>query len=298
MPEAFAPPLEPGRTRRNDLLKIIALASMLIDHIGAVFFPDQLLWRTVGRLAFPIFCWQLAEGYVHTSSRTRYGARIFLFGCIAQVPYMYLNPENVMTPLHINILFQLFTGVLLMGAADRVSRALAGWRQQPLVSALGTLLWGTAALGLIFAPDLANAWEPGFRFSYGTYGQLMMLMFYAFRGRGLALGIAWAALSVFHAVQVGILWQTGFLGGAEGLRELLGYWMNGSTLKDTLLWTLNSLPAFSDVYFQARSLAALPLILLLENHGGRLRLNRWVAYWFYPVHMALLVSLRWLMLRG
>lgn len=297
MSEAFTPPLEPAKTRRNDLLKLIALLTMLIDHIGAVFFPEQLLWRTIGRIAFPIFCWQLAEGYVHTSSRIRYSARIFFFGCLAQVPYMFLNPENTLEPLHINIMFQLFSGVLLMAAADGLGRSLKRWREQPFAATAAAVLWGAALCFLIAAPDLANAWNPDFRFSYGTYGQLLMLMFYGLRGRPAATAAAWCALSVLHAVESSFLWAVDDT-GLEGIRSLLSLWSSGSALIGTLNWSLGSLLPLSDVYFQARSLMALPLIVLLENRGGRIRLSRWFAYWFYPVHLGLIVALHTFLLKG
>ena len=44
-------------------LKLLAMAAMLADHIGYLFFPQALWMRCVGRLAFPIFAFQVAEGW-------------------------------------------------------------------------------------------------------------------------------------------------------------------------------------------------------------------------------------------
>ena len=52
-------------------LKILAMISMLIDHTGMVLFPQMQGLRVLGRLAFPLYCFLLAEGAVHTSNSKR-----------------------------------------------------------------------------------------------------------------------------------------------------------------------------------------------------------------------------------
>lgn len=299
MTDRLPPPLESSPTHRNDTLKIIALVTMLIDHIGAIYFPEQLLWRTIGRLAFPIFSWQLVEGFIHTSSRLRYAYRIFLFACISQAPYMFLNPEIAMHPLHINIMFQLFSGILLLAAVEAAGSALSKVRDKPLPHLILSFFWMAVSLILIVAPDLLNAWDPEFRFSYGTYGQLMFLIFYGFRSSPAGLTLAYLAMSLFHAVEMSALWDiNSSLTGWAGMVSLVGFWADPEAVRSTALWTLHELPMLGSVYFQARSTATLPLIWFFENRPGRLRLNRWVAYWFYPVHIAVLVSVKWMLMQG
>lgn len=68
----------------NNQLKIIALVTMTIDHIGAYLFP-QIQWlRIVGRLAFPIFAYMIAEGCRHTRSMGKYLGTMALFALVCQ----------------------------------------------------------------------------------------------------------------------------------------------------------------------------------------------------------------------
>jgi len=68
-------------------LKLLACGTMLIDHIGAVFFPYIRLLRIIGRLSFPIYCFLLAEGVHYTRSPLKYGLRLLLVALIAEFPF-------------------------------------------------------------------------------------------------------------------------------------------------------------------------------------------------------------------
>lgn len=68
-----------------NVLKIIALVTMTIDHIGLMIFPDYEWMRIVGRIAFPIFAFMIAEGCRYTRSRSRYLLQIALMGIGMQI---------------------------------------------------------------------------------------------------------------------------------------------------------------------------------------------------------------------
>lgn len=68
-------------------LKLIACLTMLTDHIGAVLLPRFLWLRSIGRLAFPIYCFLLAEGFHHTRSRKNYALRLFAFMLLSEIPF-------------------------------------------------------------------------------------------------------------------------------------------------------------------------------------------------------------------
>lgn len=95
----------PKRGLSQESLKLIACVSMLLDHIGASIVNDlfyaaanaggnaafllqlQELLRSVGRLAFPIYCFLLAEGSVHTRNPKRYALRLLIVAVLAELPY-------------------------------------------------------------------------------------------------------------------------------------------------------------------------------------------------------------------
>lgn len=74
----------------GNALKLIAALSMTIDHIGVVFFPDIAWLRLVGRLAFPIFAFMIAEGCKYTRNRLRYFFTIFSLAAVCQAVYWFV----------------------------------------------------------------------------------------------------------------------------------------------------------------------------------------------------------------
>lgn len=105
----------------NSTLKLIAIGTMFLDHIGAVllepymieyefdnwlFYLDIVL-RFIGRIAFPIFIFLLLEGYEHTSNRKRYGIQLLIFAFLSEIPFnlalngtiFYFGYQNVMFTL-------------------------------------------------------------------------------------------------------------------------------------------------------------------------------------------------------
>ena len=65
-----------GEILSGNALKILGALSMLADHVGLMFFPEVTALRIVGRLAYPIFAYMIAEGCAHTRNRRRYFLRI------------------------------------------------------------------------------------------------------------------------------------------------------------------------------------------------------------------------------
>ncbi|MFB0844092.1 TraX family protein [Paenibacillus oleatilyticus] len=69
-------------------MQLIAMITMLADHIGAVFFEDQEIWRVIGRIAFPIYAYGIVLGYRHTRDLKSYMKRLLILAVLSQAPYM------------------------------------------------------------------------------------------------------------------------------------------------------------------------------------------------------------------
>ena len=69
-------------------LKILAIICMTIDHIGVAFFPNEPLLRMIGRLAFPIFSYGIAEGCRYTRNKRRYFGGVFLCGAVCALAFL------------------------------------------------------------------------------------------------------------------------------------------------------------------------------------------------------------------
>lgn len=100
-------------------LKLIAAALMLIDHIGVLFFPNQLLWRYIGRASMPIFAYMIAEGAVYTRSKLKYVGKIAALALLCQIVY-YVTSRNT----YMSILVTFTLGLCAVFAWDYVKRAL------------------------------------------------------------------------------------------------------------------------------------------------------------------------------
>ena len=100
----------------TDFLKLIAVLSMTVDHVGAVFFPEYPVFRWIGRMAFPLFCYCMTVGLLYTHDIRRYLARLGVFALLSQ-PFWILafNADDFLgNLLNFNIFFTLFVSLLAM----------------------------------------------------------------------------------------------------------------------------------------------------------------------------------------
>lgn len=93
-------------------LKILAIVTMLIDHIGMIFFPNVMLFRIVGRVAFIIFAFLLVEGTQHTGNFEKYLLRLLLWAFLSEIPYDIARSGSYFYWEAQNIFWTLFIGVL------------------------------------------------------------------------------------------------------------------------------------------------------------------------------------------
>lgn len=165
-------------------LRVIALVCMLLYHLWAAIGPGDLWLTCVGRLAFPIFAFQLVEGYLHTASRKRYAMRLLLLALVSEIPFDLLLSNSAFYPLHQNPIFTLLLGLWAISALDRAkhSQGLGSTFRGLLVLTLASLL---AAVG--FA-------------DHGEKGVLTVVIFYLFRSFPGARLLQLVSMVLLHVV--------------------------------------------------------------------------------------------------
>lgn len=100
-------------------LKIIAIITMTIDHIGAIMYPNIDIFRIIGRVSFPIFAFLLVEGFNHTSNKLKYFLRLLFFAIITQPIYDYAFNNQ-----ELNILFTFSLSFLLLSSLDFIKKII------------------------------------------------------------------------------------------------------------------------------------------------------------------------------
>ena len=151
-------------------LRLLALTLMLVDHVGRTMYPEQVWMVCLGRLAFPIFAFQTAEGYRHTRNFRRYCLRLAVFTLVSEVPFNLMAGGALLYPGHQNVMFTMLLGLLCCRAWDSRN-------------------WGQLALWLLASmlgfPD------------YGMLGVATVLVFHIFREDLLTLALLFACIHCF-----------------------------------------------------------------------------------------------------
>lgn len=201
------------RILNGSYLKLIAVIAMLIDHAALIFAFSAgalhrplfgtsytLYWamRQIGRLAFPLFCFLLAEGFVHTKNRLKYGLSLLIFAVISEIPFDLMLSGGFLDFRHQNVYFTLLIGFLLLWLLDSSCK---NWLKIAI----------TVAAVLVV---------PYCYVDYGRSGVLLILLMYALREQKLVRAVlslpllsggyaAWLAL-----VPIGLYnGQRGFVSG-------------------------------------------------------------------------------------
>ncbi len=107
-----------------DHIKLIALIFMVIDHIGMIFFPvDDVPWRILGRISFPLFAFMIAEGCIYTRHKLKRWLLITAIGVIIDVTLKHVD-HIFITPNYLNIMLVFSTSVLLIYCLDYIKRSI------------------------------------------------------------------------------------------------------------------------------------------------------------------------------
>ncbi len=99
-------------------LKMIALGCMVADHIGFVFFPQNIVLRLIGRLSFPIFAFLIAQGFKHTKDVRKYLIRLAVFAVASEIPFDLVVSGKLYSAQQQNIFFTLLLGLMALMLYD------------------------------------------------------------------------------------------------------------------------------------------------------------------------------------
>ncbi|MGB3495533.1 MAG: TraX family protein [Elainellaceae cyanobacterium] len=191
--------------------KLLAALLMVIDHVGYVFFPDDSLWRVLGRLSFPLFAWLLVQGERYTRNILRYLRRLLILAVITQPFYMALFEVR-----QFNVLVTLAIGLSMIRLARKYSalRYLV-WAVGVAIAFIVPMDAGTYGLGVIL---LMGMWQP-------SMNKLQTLRWWSF---WLALhGLYVIALDFSNPIQLWAAVTPLILYAANGQRGIRGRWFYG-----------------------------------------------------------------------
>lgn len=236
-----------------DALKVIAMVTMLIDHTGAVLFPETLWLRLIGRVSYPIFVWLLVMGFTHTSNLKKYMLRMGIFALLSEVPFD-LAFSGRLTVRTQNIYFTLLLSLFLLTAMKAVLDRPDGPDAR---------LRGLAVAGLMIATSVISEL---LGFDYGCMGPVLAAMFYLHvrtKKPGLPAGF--------------------FLFCLADLADPL---LNGRDLMNPNVWS----STFDAIVTEAFGAVALPFISRC-NGVRKWKRGKNFFYLFYPLHLLLLYAI-------
>lgn len=171
------------------VLKIIAFISMFCDHFGDAFVGHLSFFNLIGRIAFPIFAFQISQAYIHTKNLKKYMLRLIIFAIISQIPfYLFVDKFILASTPGLNIFFTLLLGLVCIMTYDYFSKRkntelnfkFLGLELKKYVGLI--LVFFIAILGEILNVD------------YGLWGVLVIFTFYLFRENKLAMIISYITL--------------------------------------------------------------------------------------------------------
>ncbi len=198
-------------------LKIIAIVTMTIDHAGIAFgltynstfgghflsgtlsLERYELLRSIGRIAFPIFCYLIVEGLFHTRNVIKYCIRLFVFALASQVPFsllLYGKPYVINGGL--NVYFTLFLGLVTITVLDFSVKQYKSEEIPTIFTFVPPII---LAFGTMYIAEFL-------RTDYDSVGIMFILLFYIFRKHPilLCLGLYAVIYNFSNDMELYALW--------------------------------------------------------------------------------------------
>lgn len=234
-------------------LKIIALITMFIDHSGYAIMGHFSFFNYIGRVAFPIFAFQISEGYKHTKNLKKYFLRLGLFALVSQIPFSLFSLKYHGNPFVLNVFFTLFLGLLAIYLYDYVVKIFEN-NKIKAENKNNSFIYFGKTLGIIMALLIAYVAEI-INSDYGFWGVLVVFVFYIFNSKKLLTTIAFFALCAIKYIPQFI---------ASG---------------------------YNYIYIILALCTFLPILFIDLYNGKQGPKIKYLLYIFYPVHLLILALL-------
>lgn len=308
-------------------LKIIAMVTMFIDHFAAIFIDNVLAalvpgnagspayeqymtehpriallgllmgaMRLIGRCGFPLFAFLLTEGFEHTRSRLKYALNLAVFALISEIPFNLGFYSRVFAPFYQNVFLTLLLGLLCLVCIEYLSK-------KKLLKAAEPFFYLSAAIFGIFTAYMA--------FKSENVRHFVTLSPKMFQFACLALAVVFALAAFFAGGRISRESMWTFVGNvcpimlfaytADQLKTDYGSW-GVVTIAVMYIFRKNRKTAFvlgcltlTLMYF-IEAAAFFMLFPIAKYNGERgMKINKYVFYVFYPVHIGLLYILTYLL---
>lgn len=184
------------RILSGNQLKILALIAMTCDHVGKQILPQYLILQVIGRLAFPIFAYMIAEGCRYTKNRKKYLLTMAALACLCQVVYGF-----AMSSLYQSILVTFSLSIVLIYTVDKAmkSKHLATW---VWAGCLLLFLYFTSSI----LPNILS--HTDFAIDYGFWGIIFPLVIYLAKDKEKTLFGATVGLAILSISMRGMQWYS------------------------------------------------------------------------------------------
>ena len=236
-------------------LKIVALISMFCDHFGAAFYSGQLSYlNLIGRIAFPIFAFQISEGYIHTKNIKKYFVRLTIFALISQVSFsLFVHKFYNASIFSLNVFFTLLLGLLAIYLYDYIIQLFNKNKENFVQSnKMVNVLQGISKfIGLIVVLLIGIIAET-LDTDYGLWGVILVFVFYLFKNRKLLTTISFFILCALKYIESYILSN------------------------------------FNSIYLILALFTFLSIIFIDSYNGKQGKKIKYLLYIFYPLHLLLL----------
>ena len=180
----------------NNQLKLVGIITMTIDHIGAYLLPQYEMLRIIGRLAFPIFAYMIAEGCAYTKNRRKYLGTLCLVAFLYQTVYFVLSKS-----LYMGIFVTFSLSVAFIYVMDYVKKKKG---------LFGIIFLFAALVVIAFTTDYLPRIIYGFSVDYGFAGVMLPALVYSVKTKRDKLFMLFLGLVLLAVACGGVQWYSLF----------------------------------------------------------------------------------------